>query len=225
MNKETARMLFMEYLYDELEEDQKTELENFLDANPALKAELEELSNVRSMLSHLPVKDPAGQIVLVEPETNSWFNWWNNFIDSLILRSKIAKAGFALGMCLLLFISIASLTKMNVKMGSDGFHLSFGEPQTVQQGFTADQLEQLITQVKEDNARMVAQLVETAQEEQQKQFEETLINFADYVEQQRTSDLKLISTGLTNLDETYYDRFRQTDQVLGEIIQTVSRND
>jgi len=69
---------------------------------------------------------------------------------------------------------------------------------------------------------MISDAVQSAQQQQENELEKTLVNFADYIEQQRQSDLQMISSGLYDMEETYYDRFRQTDQVLGELIQTVS---
>ena len=223
MNKETARSLFMDYLYDELEYGQRKELETFLSQNPELKKELDELSNVRSMLSHLPVQNPTEQLVMVEPNKSGFQEWWNELIGGLLPGNGFARAGFAMASILLVFVVIGAFTKMNITVNESGFNLAFGNKQEIiQQGFTPQQVEMLLQQVKEENAIMISDAVQAAQQQQENRIEKTLINFADYIEQQRQSDLQMISSGLYNMEETYYDRFRQTDQVLGELIQTVS---
>ncbi|MEQ8524298.1 hypothetical protein [Gracilimonas sp.] len=223
MNKETARSLFMDYLYDELEHDQRKELETFLSQNPELKKELDALSDVRSMISHLPVQDPAEQLVMVEPNKSGLQEWWNELIGGLLPQNGFARAGFAMASILAVFVVIGAFTKMNITVGDGGFNLAFGEKQEIiQQGFTPQQVEMLLQQVREDNAVMISDAIQEAQQQQENRIEKTLVNFADYIEQQRQSDLQMISSGLYNMEETYYDRFRQTDQVLGELIQTVS---
>ncbi|WP_421773311.1 anti-sigma factor family protein [Gracilimonas sp.] len=223
MNKETARSLFMDYLYDELEPDQRKELEQFISQSPELKKELEELSNVRSMLSHLPVQDPAEQLVMVEPHKSGLQEWWNELIGGLLPQNGFARAGFAMASLLVVFVVLGAFTKLNVTVNDGGFNLAFGEKQEIiQQGFTPQQIEMLLQQVREDNAIMISDAIQQAQQQQENRIEKTLVNFADYIEQQRQSDLQMISSGLYNMEETYYDRFRQTDQVLGELIQTVS---
>ncbi len=223
MNKETARSLFMDYLYDELEQDQRKELEQFLSQNPELKKELEELSNVRSMLSHLPVQDPAEQLVMVEPHKSGFQEWWNELIGGLLPQNGFARAGFAMASLLLVFVVLGAFTKLNVTVNDGSFNLAFGEKQEIiQQGFTPQQVEMLLQQVREDNAVMISDAIQQAQQQQENRIEKTLVNFADYIEQQRQSDLQMITSGIYNMEETYYDRFRQTDQVLGELIQTVS---
>lgn len=223
MNKETARSLFMDYLYDELEQDQRKELEQFLANHPELQKELDELGDVRSMLQHLPVQDPAEQLVMVEPDKSGFQDWWNELIGGLFPRSGFARAGFAMASLLIVFVVMGAFTNMNISINDNGFELAFGEKQEIiQQGFTPQQVEHLLQQVKEDNAIMISEAIQTAQQQQENRLEKTLVNFADYIEQQRQSDLQMISSGLYNMEETYYDRFRQTDQVLGELIQTVS---
>lgn len=223
MNKETARSLFMDYLYDELEHDQRKELETLLSQNPDLKQELDELSNVRSILSHLPVQDPAEQLVMVEPDKSGLQEWWNELIGGLLPKNGFARAGFAMASILAVFVVIGAFTKMNITVSEGGFNLAFGEKQEIiQQGFTPQQVEMLLQQVREDNAVMISDAIQQAQQQQENRIEKTLVNFADYIEQQRQSDLQMITSGLYSMEETYYDRFRQTDQVLGELIQTVS---
>lgn len=223
MNKETARSLFIDYLYDELEQDQRKELEIYLSKHPELQNELEELSDVRSMLSHLPVQDPAEQLVMVEPNKSGFQDWWNELLESWIPGNGFARAGIAIASLLGVFLIAGAVTKMNITINDSGFNLAFGEKQEIiQQGFTPRQVEHLLQQVREDNAIMISDAIQAAQQQQESRLEKTLVNFADYIEQQRQSDLQMISSGLYNMEETYYDRFRQTDQVLGELIQTVS---
>lgn len=223
MNKETARSLFMDYLYDELEQDQRNELEQFLSQNPEVKKELDELSDVRSMIAHLPVQDPAEQLVMVDPAKSGFQEWWNDLLGTILPKKGVAKAGFALASLIVVFVIIGAVTKINITLNDSGFNLAFGEKkEIIQQGFTPQQVNYLLQQVKQENARMITETVQAAQEHQESRIEKTLINFADYIEQQRQSDIQMINSGLLTMEETYYDRFKQTDQVLGEIIQTVS---
>jgi hypothetical protein len=223
MNKETARSLFMDYLYDELEPETRKELEQFLENNSDLQKELDELGSVRNMLQHLPVQDPAEQLILVEPDTAGFQSWWNELFESWIPRNGFARAGLTMTSLLILFVVMGAFTNMNISINDNGFNLAFGETkEPVQSGFTPEQVDYLLQQVKEENALMITEAVQALQESQDEKLEQTLFNFADYMEEQRRVDLQLISSGLNNMEEVYYDRFRQTDQVLGELIQTVS---
>lgn len=220
MNKEIARSLLMEYLYDELDASQKKEFEKALLAHPELQVELNELSDVRSVLSHLPVESPEEKITVVAASQKKT---WADARELLLPTGRLAKAGLALAACLVLFAIVGAFTKMSFTFNESGFQISFGEPiQATTQTFDPAQLEELVSRIQEENTLMMAEYVKAAQQLQNEKIEESFASFAEYVEHQRTSDLKLISSDLTSLEETYYNRYRQTNQVLGEIIQTVS---
>lgn len=225
MTKDEARILFMDYIYGELNDTEKHELELFVNQHEDLKLELEELSGTRSLLQHLPVQSPAEQLVMMEPEKkkNSISGpWWKSLAGFLTPQSGFGRTGFAMATFVFLFLVTGAFTNMNISNGDNGFSISFGEQPPVQTGYTAAQVEMIINQVQRENAQLVNEIVLAAQEQQEVQFQQTFASFADYLNDQRSTDLELINIGLTSLEENTYDRFRQTDQVLGEIIETVS---
>ena len=128
---------------------------------------------------------------------------------------------------LLLFVITGAVTDMNISSGDGGFSITFGE-QSPEASYSTDEVrlivDQAINQVQQENAAMVREFIIVSQEQQELQFEETLATFADYLNVQRETDLELLTLGISNLQESTFNRFRQTDQVLGEIIQTVSTN-
>lgn len=223
MDKETARLLFMDYMYDELDPGRRTELEQYLDQHPDLREELNELGTVRSMLTHLKAEEPAEQLLMLEPDNNSAATQRSNgFTGNILSLNQYVKATLATAAMILLFFSAGALTDLNFSIGGDGFKLSFGPQQEVQEGISPEQVQLMLDEVKRENAVLMADLLEASRQQQEEQFQRTLGTFADYINEQRYSDLQLLSSGISSLEETYYDRFRQTDQVLGEIIQTVS---
>ncbi|MBO6523101.1 MAG: hypothetical protein JJ971_04685 [Balneolaceae bacterium] len=226
MTREEAQILLMDYMYGELDEQQSRELELFLETDNELKQEFEALTQTRSMLQHLPVKSPAEQLIIMEPdkEASTSESWWHRVSSLLIPQSGFGRTGFAITAFVFLFFVMGAFTDMNISAGDGGFKMTFGEQPPVQTGYTAAQVEMIINQVQQENAEMINEYVLAAQEQQEAQFEQTLSTFAQYLDNRRESDLELFNYSLTSLEETTYDRFRQTDQVLGEIIQTVSTN-
>lgn len=227
MTKDEARILFMDLMYGELEASQQKELELFIDEHEDLKAEYNELIQTRVLLQHLPVQSPEEQLVIMAPETSSETvseNGFGFFLKALIPTSMFARTSFGLATFIFLFVMMGALTNMNISSGSSGFSISFGEQPPVQVGYSAAQVELIINQVQRENTQLVNEIVAAAKEQQDAQFQQTLTSFADYINEQRTTDLEIMNFGLTSLEETTYNRFRQTDQVLGEIIQTVSTN-
>ncbi len=228
MTREEAQILLMDYIYGELDEAKAQELKLFLETDSELKQEFEGLTQTRSMLQHLPVQSPAEQLVIMEPENKETAvpseNWWAKLSSLFIPQSGFGKTGFAMATFVFLFFVMGAFSDMNISVGEGNFKMTFGEQPPVQTGYTAAQVEMIINQVQQENAEMINQYVLAAQEQQELQFQQTLSSFAEYLDTRRESDLELFNYSLTSLEENTYDRFRQTDQVLGEIIQTVSTN-
>ncbi len=227
MTKDDARTLFMDYLYGELDADQTRELEIFINKHEDLKQEFEELTETRSLLQHLPVQSPAEQLVIMEPKKEPESiskNWWSTLSSLFLPQSGFGKTGFAMATFVFLFFVMGAFSDMTVSLGDGGFKMTFGEQPPVQTGYTAAQVEMIINQVQQENTQMINEYILAAQVQQETQFKQTLSTFAEYLDNQRESDLQLFNYSLTSLEETTYNRFRQTDQVLGEIIQTVSTN-
>lgn len=225
MTHEEARILMMDALYDELTGPEMQRLQQYLNEHPELREEFEAFGTTRQILSELPAEEPAGRFVMVEPGQSALHRWWNEFIDSLIFRSRMAKAALALSALMLVFFAAAGLSEMNINYSDDGFRMAFGSepltPPPVQQGISPEQVQYMLDEMRAENARMISAAVEEATSQQAGEFRQTLLDFASYMEQQRNTDLRLISSGLNSLEEDYNTRYRQTNRMLGEIIQTV----
>lgn len=226
MTKDEARELFIDYMYGGLDIDTQQQLEAFVQQHPDLKDELDGMMETRQVLQQMPVESPTEQFVMMEPEAvkSSFRVAIENFWAALSPKSGFGRAGFAIASFVFLFIITGSLTNLNFSMQDGEIFLRFGEQPPAQVGYSAAQVEMIINQVQAENAELVAEIVQAAQEQQESQFQQTLASFASYLDEQRTSDLELIDYSLANLQETTYNRFVQTDQVLGEIIETVSYN-
>jgi anti-sigma factor RsiW len=222
MNKEEARLLLMDYVYGELDEAKKTELLSFIDQHDDLKQEFEEITDTQSFLHHLPVQNPAEQLVIMEPKNASGEGFWESILNALTPRNSFAQAGFGVAVLAFVFIVTGAITGLNLSYSETGVQLGFGKVSEAEKSFSAAQVEQIVQQIQRDNVALVQQVVADAQEQQNIQLEETFASFASYLEGQRTNDLQLISSGLEDLKENTFTRFRQNEQVLGEIIQTVS---
>ena len=95
MNKQEARNLLMDYMYGELDPGQVRALEEFMQNDPELKEEFNELNETRSLLQHLPVQSPEEQLVMMAPEENrsqtasDAKSWW-----SIVSNALFPKQGF-----------------------------------------------------------------------------------------------------------------------------------
>lgn len=217
MNDQLARSLFMDYLYDEISEEEKTKLETYLEENPNIREELHHLQETRSLLQKMPEADPAQQLLMMEPRNRTFSQWWQEALN-LLPQSFLGKTAFAAAAGLILFFFMGSVAQLHIDTSGDGVALSMGYSPTIHQGISNQQAEALVNQIREENAAMLADYAETIN----KQNEEQLQKVANYFQEQRMNDLQLVDQTLDELQQNTNYRLHQTNQYLGEVLQTVS---
>jgi hypothetical protein len=95
--------------------------------------------------------------------------------------------------------------------------------QLVRQTSTAsqDQIRDYVAGIQTENMRMVKDYFQLTSSEQKKYVENLLVDFADYLQQQRKNDLQTVQTKLNSMEQNT-DIFKQeTEQILTSIITTV----
>lgn len=217
MNDQLARSLFMDYLYDEISKEEKTKLETYLKKNPQLRQELDELQQTRSLLQKMPEADPAQRLLVMEPRKRTFSQWWQE-AKNIFPQSIFGKTAFAAAAGLILFFFIGSIAQLHVETSGNGVAISMGYSPTIDQGISNQQAEALVSQIREENAAMLADYAEAIN----KQNEEQLQKVVDYFQEQRMNDLQLVDQTLDELQQNTNYRLRKTNQYLGEVLQTVS---
>lgn len=217
MNHELARSLFMDYLYDEIEEEEKQRLENYLEQHPDLKRELDELHETRTLLQQMPLAEPDRQLTMVEPRERT-FGQWIGQAKALLPRTGFGKLGFAIAAGLILLLFVGSVAQLHVSVNSSGWSFALGYSPTVNEGLAAEQAQTFLDRVREENAAMMTEYTRTLRQENQQQLQQLV----RYVEQQRLSDLQLIDQNLAQLQRANNYRWQQTSEFLGEMMQTVN---
>lgn len=217
MNDQLARSLFMDYLYDEISDENREKLEHYLDQHPDLKKELDELQKTRSLLQKMPEEQPAQKLLMVEPRKRTFSQWWSD-AKTLLPQSGIARTGLAIAASLVLLLFIASAAKLHISYDNEGLSLGMGYTPVVQEGISQDQAQALLQQIRQENAAMLADFAESMQEQNQQQLQQVV----GYFEQQRINDLQLIDQGITQVHENNIYRWQQTNEYLGDLLQNVS---
>jgi hypothetical protein len=90
----------------------------------------------------------------------------------------------------------------------------------IQQASSASQaqIQQYVMSLQNENTKLVKEYFQLSAADQKKYMEDLLVDFAKYVQQQRSSDLQLVQTRLNNLEKNT-DMFKQeTEQILSSII-------
>lgn len=223
MNHETARSLFMDYIYEEMDDKQRREFEKYVSQHPDLQEELSELGDTRSILSFLPVEEPTEKLVIVPPTI---VNTPEQPVAKIWQLTKFTRYAAAAAACLLMVFVGAALSKTNFSYDENGFQVAFGvEPAPIQQGYSPEQVQLIvdhtIEKMRDENIQFVTDFVNAARTQQRDEFEQTLLDFANLFNDQRNQDLKFIADGMNQIQQNTFNRFRQTDLVLDEIIETV----
>ncbi|HEX6982019.1 MAG TPA: hypothetical protein VF181_04600 [Balneolaceae bacterium] len=220
MNDQTARSLFIDYLYEEISEEDKIKLEAYLEKNPKLKQELDELSQTRSLLQKMPDEEPSRKFLMMEPKKRSFSQWYQD-AKKLLPQSTFGKAGFAIAASVILFLFIGSVTRLHIETAGAGMSVSLGyNPSvTVQKGIPADQVEAIVHQIKQENAVMIAEYAKALEQQNDQQLQQVIA----YFEQQRLEDLKLVNRALDEYQQNTNYRLLKTNRYLGEVLQTVSK--
>jgi hypothetical protein len=110
----------------------------------------------------------------------------------------------------------ASIRK-NMNLGSDRINTLVREASSASQ----DQIRQYVSSIQAENMQLVKDYFQLTSVEQKKYIEDILVDFAQYLQQQRNNDLQLVQTQLDKLQQNT-DLFKQeTEQILTSIITTV----
>lgn len=220
MNDQLARNLFMDYLYDEISTEKRKELELYLQEHPSLQDELHKLQRTRLLLQQMPADQPDQKLLVMEPRTRSFKNWLND-ARNLFPQTFWGKTGFAVAASFVLLMIIGSVTKLHIAPTEAGYSVSLGYQPVVNEGLSAQQAELFLEQIREDNAAILTEYMQTVNQEHNEQLRQVV----RYFEHQRMNDLQLIDQNLSQLQQANSYRWQQANRYLGEVLQNVNLND
>lgn len=90
---------------------------------------------------------------------------------------------------------------------------------------TEAQMNRLMAALSDENLRLIENAFQTATEQQQRQLQESLTSFARYLDQIRAEDTELVLASIEELDRKADVKFRETDQAIDALLQTVQTQD
>jgi len=225
MNKQDARLLMMDYLYDEMSNEKKAEFEKLMEEHPGLKKELDEMSETRGLLQQIQAETPGAKLFMMNPEKGRFAARFDEIRKVVTPRSTFGKTALSLAALFLVTVLLASAAKLTVSTAGDGITLAFGGAPVVHNqnnGLSKEEADALIQQIRQENAVLATNLIRQAQEQQNEQFEDAMMQIVQYFETQRANDLQLLGGGIAQLEEVTYSRFQQTDQTLNGLLYAIS---
>lgn len=218
MIDEKTQQQLMDYLFDEMEPSERTAFEKKLRENDELRQKLNELKTTRSLIGNYAADIPESEFVQQGiPDKDPAATKKQS--SGLMRYSLMAVAAtFLIAMFFVLFQTV------QIGQTDNGFYLAFGTPpvQSVSEGISEDEINQIIDQLRTENALLMNAMVERVQQEQNALFNESLTVLADYYEDRRNRDLILFTEGLLQLEENTATRINRTNQALNGIIYALS---
>jgi hypothetical protein len=218
MNEQTARELLMEYLYDEISAADKKKLESYLVNHPELQQELDELRQSRTLLQGAPDVESEQKLIFAEPSERTFSGWLEDF-KTVLPQSVWGRTAMAAAACLALFMVIGTIADLNIQSNRAGFSVSFGErieKQTV--GITESQTEAIVEAVQQENTAILTEYADMLNKHNSQQLQQVVEHF----ERQRLNDLQVVDKALSEYQQLTETQLQQTNQVLGEVIETTS---
>jgi hypothetical protein len=85
-----------------------------------------------------------------------------------------------------------------------------------------EQILAFISQLKEENLKMMQTFYQASADDQQKYLRNVLLDFQDYLDNQRQEDLQFIQANMLELQSTSELKQEETDKILANIITTVN---
>lgn len=259
---------FMAYLYGELQGEEKRSVEKYLNENPEAMASLQEMMDVRKILSVVEDKEVIAPPIVMEDSRQRYF--WN---------APYFKTVVSIAASIMLLLVAGKVLDLRITVVDNVAQVSFGAPvvktvNPVQPGLTAQQVQDMINNsvqsnneivqanwsesqkkidasirknmamnadkfndlvkeasraseaqisgyvasLKNENQQLVKDYFKLTTNEQQKYIENLLVDFAKYMNQQRTSDLEAIQLRMVNMEQNTSLFKEETEQILASII-------
>lgn len=88
--------------------------------------------------------------------------------------------------------------------------------------FSEKEMQAYFEQIRNTNARLIENFVKSATVQQQEYFQAMLAQFNDYMQEQRSEDLRIIRRSLVNLKENQDKQQQETQQILATLISNSS---
>lgn len=221
MNCNDLKPLFMDFLYDEISDKDRSLFVAHLSECDSCQQELRALKQTSHILQRWENVDPDFNVVMVT-EQISWFSHVKHRLTHLIPKPKKVVYGFvyaAIGIFLLLAIAN---TEVSYRQGefkmSTGLFSKPASPQKTDEYLTKEFIEQL----QKENYYLMSSLLERSESRQRKEMASAILQLRQDFERKRIEDLNLVGVGLNNIEENTFRQFKRTDNSLNEIIRYIN---
>ncbi|PKD42564.1 anti-sigma factor family protein [Rhodohalobacter barkolensis] len=216
MIDEKSQQKLMDYLFDEMNSDERKEFEQKIQNSEELRNKLNELKATQSVIGNYSPEEPQQPGIIFQDHSRK--------TEPSGKSRWVQTAGWAAAAALLITIFIGLFSSVQFGQTEQGYYLTLGNPplEVEQEGISEEELNEIIAQIRTENSLMMNSMMEQMQQDQNAQFNESLTALADYYEERRNRDLMLFTEGLLQLEESTANQIDQTNRALNGIIYALS---
>ncbi|MDZ7754812.1 hypothetical protein [Rhodohalobacter sp.] len=216
MINETTQQQLMDYLFDEMNPDEKKEFEQKLQNSEELRQKLDELKATQSVIGKYSPEVPEQHGFQYRDKSGKK--------ETPEKPRRTVYVVLAAAAVLLVSIFIGLFSSVQFGETEQGYYLTLGNPpvQVEQDGISEQELNQIIAEIRAENSLMLNSMMEQVQREQNERFNESLTTLAEYYEERRNRDLMLFTEGLLQLEESTSNEIDRTNRALNGIIYALS---
>jgi hypothetical protein len=217
MTCDEIKILFVDFLYNEIEPESEKLLRAHLQNCAACRNEYEALSRASLALKAWEDENPHLNLVFVR-ESKSWLAaLQQKFSPAHAPRWGKLALGFGLGVVGVFFVSALLNTEISFGNGHFAYRASLRPHRLA----AAEVDSQLVVQIQQQISDMLEQRLLAGQEQQRLELNRTLAQFAAEINRQRRNDLLLVGRGLEEVQQHTSTRLERTDEMLNQFLRSV----
>ncbi len=223
MKCEEVRPFLIELLYDEIADEDRELVRAHLSHCEKCQAEFASLKSTSNILQKWEEVDPQFKLVLVT-ETESWTSRLKELFGKIIPDPGLGlrRFGYVLaGVFLLLAIANTEISYQN---GNFRIRMALfpAKQEMTPTGLTTAQTEALIKKIQQENYYLTQSLIAQSEARLRNEWAASLTELNKTYEQQRLKDLQLIGSGLVNLERNTFQRIKNTNNSINELLRYIS---
>ncbi|MFZ5519524.1 MAG: anti-sigma factor family protein [Candidatus Zhuqueibacterota bacterium] len=221
MKCEDIRPFMLDFLYEEISDEDRKIVEAHLSHCDACRQEMDMLKSTSHILQKWEDIEPDFNVTL-NPRTSTWFENFRKGWASFWPSPKKLAYGFAFGFATVFLLMAIANTKISYKSGEFSISMSlFSQPQQ-QPAQAAVPSKEWVEEFQKQNYYLVNSLIQQSEARQKTEWNTTLAQFNQNLEQRRYNDLQILGAGLDNIEKTTSQKIRSTEHSLNEWIRQIN---
>lgn len=213
--------LFMDYVYDEISNEDRSLFLAHLSECQSCQNELAALKQTSNILQRWEDVDPDFNVVMLMDKV-SWLNKMKEGLARLFPKSRRLIYGFAyVTVGIFLLLAIAN-TEISYRKGEFKMRLGLFSKPTAKTTVDDVLTQQLIEKLQQENFYLTSSLIQQSEARQRKELASNILRLKQDFEHQRVEDLNMVGFGLDNFEKNTFRKIERTDKSLNEIIQLIN---